>query len=190
MAGVHQAGSDGIRTKPVSRAVYVREVLFNDPPDPPPPNAGEVEPNIKGAHLTVRERLLAHQQIAACASCHRSLDPYGLALENFNAIGKWRDEQDGEDFRGNNRPPIDASGRLPNGSAFQDFAEFRRLLLTQDDRFRRGLAEKMFVYALGRSVEPTDDATIVRAIGDMKAGKDTFRSLIKSLVTHKAFVTK
>ncbi len=190
MAGVHQAGSDGIRTKPVSRAVYVREVLFNDPPDPPPPNAGEVEPNIQGERLTVRDRLLAHQQIEACAACHRSLDPYGLALENFNVIGAWRDRQDGEDFRGNNRPPIDAGGELPNGNGFNGFDEFRRLLLKQDDRFRRGLAEKLFVYALGRSIEPSDDAALTHAVADMKAGQDTFRSLIKSLVTSKVFVTK
>jgi hypothetical protein len=163
MAGVHQAGSDGIRTKPVSRAVYVREVLFNNQPDPPPPNAGEIEPNIKGEKLTVRDRLLQHQQIDACASCHRSLDPYGLALENFNVVGHWRDFQDGENFRGNNIPPIDPSGRLPNGSEFQTFDEFRQLLRQQDDRFRRALAERMLVFALGRPIEPTDDATLTSA---------------------------
>lgn len=190
MAGVHQAGSDGIRTKPVSRAVYVREVLFNDPPDPPPPNAGEVEPNIQGEKLTVRERLLQHLQIEACAVCHRSLDPYGLALENFNVIGAWREQQDGEDFRGSNRPDIDASGRLPNGNRFGNFDEFRQLLRAQENRFRRALAEKLFVYALGRPIEPTDDATLADTVSDLQANDDTFRSLIKSLVNSKAFVTK
>ncbi|MCA9177407.1 MAG: DUF1592 domain-containing protein [Planctomycetales bacterium] len=190
MAGVHQAGSDGIRTKPVSRAVYIREVLFNNPPDPPPPNAGEVEPNIRGERLTVRERLLQHQEIAACAACHRSLDPYGLALENFNAIGSWRDQQDGEDFRGDRRPPIDASGRLPNGREYRDFAEFRSLLLDQQDRFRRCLTEKLLLYALGRPAEPSDDSTLTQAVTDMQNGGDTFRSLIKSLVASKAFITK
>ena len=190
MAGVHQAGSDGVRTKPVSRAVYVREVLFNNPPDPPPPNVGEVEPNIKGERLTVRERLLQHQQIESCAACHRSLDPYGLALENFNVIGAWRDLQDGEDLRSDKRPAIDASRRLPNGQEYADFVEFRQRLLEQHDRFRRSLAEKMLTYALGRPVEPSDDGTITRAVDDMASGNDTFRSLIKSLVTSKAFVTK
>ena len=190
MAGVHLAGSDGIRTKPVSRSVYVREVLFNNPPDPPPPNAGEVEPNIKGERLTVRERLLQHQEIAACASCHRSLDPYGLALENFNVIGAWRELQDGEDFRGSRRPSIVAGGKLPNGREFASFVEFKKLLLDQEDRFQRCLAEKLLVYALGRSVEPSDDSTISQSVADMKAGDDTLRSLIKSLVTSKAFVTK
>ena len=190
MAGVHQAGSDGIRTKPVSRAVYVREVLFNNPPDPPPPNAGEVEPNIKGERLTVRDRLLQHQQIEACAACHRSLDPYGLALENFNVIGAWRDQQDGEDFRGSNRPPIVASGKLPGGQEFKSFDEFRQTLIEQDNRFRRALAERLLLYALGRPIEPSDDETLNRAVSDMTAGNDSIRSLIKSLVSSKAFITK
>ncbi len=190
MAGVHQAGSDGSRTKPISRAVYVREVLFNNPPDPPPPNAGEIEPNIKGEKLTVRERLLQHQQIEACAACHRSLDPYGLALENFNAIGAWREVQDGEKFRGKNQPPIDPSGRLPNGTEFKTFTEFREHLLNQDDRFRRALAEKMLIYALGRPIEPSDDITLSTAAKSISRGDDTLRSLIKSLVTSKAFATK
>lgn len=190
MAGVHQAGSDGRRTKPVSRAVYIREVLFNNPPDPPPPNAGEVEPNIRGERLTVRERLLQHQQIEACAACHRSLDSYGLALENFNVVGEWRDHQDGEDFRGSKRPPIDASGRLPNGVEFGNFDEFRRRMLEQPDRFRRSLAEKMMVYALGRPVEPQDDGALTQTVTDTQSGNDTLRSMIKSFVTSKAFLTK
>jgi hypothetical protein len=113
-----------------------------------------------------------------------------LTLENFNVIGAWRDKQDGENFRSNKAPMIDASGRLPNGVEFGNFAEFRQQLLDQDDRFRRSLAEKMLVYALGRPVEPTDDATLSRAVTAMKAGDDTLRSLIKSLVTSKVFVTK
>jgi hypothetical protein len=189
MAGVHLAGSDGIRTKPVSRAVYVRDVLFNDPPDPPPPNAGEVEPNIKGERLTVRERLIQHQQVQACAACHRSLDPYGLALENFNVIGAWRDHQDGENFRGGDLPEIDASGLLPNGEAFSSFEQYRQSLVGQGDRFRRALAEKLLVYALGRPVQPSDDETVTRAVEQMKSSGDTLRSLIHSLVVSKAFRT-
>ncbi len=190
MMGIHLAGADGVRTKPVSRAVYVREVLFNDPPDPPPPNAGEVEPNIQGQNLTVRERLIQHQEIEACASCHRSLDPYGLALENFNVIGSWRELQDGEKFRGSNSPPINPAGKLPNGQSYETFAEFRSLLTEQGDRFRRGLAEKMLVYALGRPDEPSDDAMLTSAVNSMKENGDTFQSLIKAIVTSRQFQEK
>ncbi len=189
-AGVHLRGSDGIRTKPVNRGVYVREVLFNDPPDPPPPNVGEVEPNIQGKRLTVRERLLQHQQIEACASCHRGIDGYGLALENFDATGAWRDRQNGEDFRGSKTPPIDASGKLPNGRAFKNFLEFKALLLEQDGRFRRALAEKLFVYALGRPVEPADRGTIDAVVAEMVEEGDTLRAAIKALVATSVFRTK
>ena len=190
MMGVHLAGADGIRTKPVSRAVYIREVLFNDPPDPPPPNAGEVEPNIKGENLTVRDRLLQHQEIETCAACHRSLDPYGLALENFNAIGKWRQRQDGESFRGERGPEIDVSGTLPNGESFDTFEAFRSHLLDQSDRFRRALAGKMLIYALGRPIEPTDDTLLQQAVASMRDHGDTLRSLIVCIVTSSTFLNK
>lgn len=191
MAGIHLAGADGQRTKPVSRAVYVREVLFNDPPDPPPPNAGEIEPNIKGEKLTVRDRLLQHQEIPSCAACHARLDPYGLALENFNVIGRWRDREDGEGFGNNpNTPEIVIEGQLPNGAPFASFLEFRAALRAQEDRFRRGLAEKMFTYALGRPVTPGDVASLDHAVSEMAASNDTMESLLKAVVASQAFRTK
>ncbi|RCS54489.1 DUF1592 domain-containing protein [Bremerella cremea] len=190
MAGVALRGSDGNRTKPVNRGVYLREVLFNDPPNPPPPNAGEVEPNIQGERLTVRERLIQHQQIASCAACHRSIDCYGFALENFNVIGQWRNQQDGEDFRGRNSPPIDASGTLPNGKSFADFAQFKSLLLEQDERFARGLAEKMLVYALGRPLEPTDRGLLNQLTQQMQQQNYTLSSLIHGIVLSDTFQTK
>lgn len=190
MAGVAMHGSDGNRTKPVTRAVYVREVLFNDPPNPPPPNAGEIEPNIKGENLTVRERLIQHKQIESCASCHERLDPYGLALENFNVIGLWREQQDGEDFRGNNTPEIVISGKLPNGKAYESYEEYKALLLEQKDRLVRGLAEKMIIYALGRPVEPTDRSMVDRLTERAIADNYSMKSLIHGLVFSEAFQSK
>lgn len=189
-AGIHLRGSDGVRTKPVNRGVYVREVFFNDPPDPPPPNVGEVEPNIEGEHLTVRDRLLQHQQIEACASCHRGIDAYGLALENFDVTGAWRDRQNGEEFRGNNTPPINASGTLPNGHSFADFEEFKVLLLAQQDRFRRALCEKLFLYALGRPVTYADRDTIEEIAARMAENGDTLRAAIRALILTEAFRIK
>jgi mono/diheme cytochrome c family protein len=190
MAGVALRGSDGNRTKPVNRGVYVRDVLFNDPPDPPPPNAGEVEPNIRGERLTVRERLEQHQHIESCAACHRSIDCYGFALENFNAIGDWRERQDGESFRGNKTPVVDVSGTLPNGQAFGSFEEFKELLKDQEIRIARGFTEKMLVYALGRPVESSDRALIDRLTQKMQSEGFTIRSLLKGLVASEAFLTK
>ncbi|QDU98395.1 DUF1592 domain-containing protein [Lignipirellula cremea] len=190
MAGVALLGSDGNRTKPVHRGIYVREVFFNDPPDPPPPNAGEVEPNIQGKNLTVRERLIQHQQIASCAACHKGIDGYGLAMENFNAIGAWRTQQDGENFRGSSAPPIDPSGVLPNGKAFATFEEFKLLLQEQQERFARGLSEKMLTYALGRPIEPTDRALIDRLAGQLQSDNFTLRRLIAGVVVSEAFLSK
>ncbi len=190
MAGIHLAGSDGQRTKPVARAVYVRDVFFNDPPDPPPPNVGEIEPNVRGENLTVRDRLLQHQELETCAACHRGLDPYGLALENFNVIGAWREKQDGENFRGSGAPEIRVDGKLPNGKAFHDFESYKALLIEQGDRLRRGLAEKMLVYAIGRPVGPGDDPWLQKTTEALREGEDSLRSLIHQLVQSPQFKTR
>lgn len=192
MAGVHKWGSDGNRTKPVERGKYILSVLFNDPPDPPPPNAGEVEPNIEGERLTVRDRLLQHQKVQACAGCHRTIDPYGLAMENFNVVGLWRDVQDGEKEHmwGSNPPPIINEGTLPNGKSYNSFAEFKSLITSQTERFERGLAEKLMVYALGRTLEPTDDPVLQRVVAETGNSGHTLPSLIRSIVHTDAFRTK
>lgn len=190
MAALHKWGSDGNRTKPIERGKYVLDVLFNDPPNPPPPNVGEVEPNIKGENLTVRQRLDQHREIESCANCHRTLDPYGLALENFNVVSLWREKQDGERGWWPDEAVIDPSVTLPNGSEVDSVAAFRKELLGQGDRFLRGVTEKMFVYALGRTVEPSDRATVEDLVAEMKANDETFRALIKSIVKSEAFRSK
>ncbi|WP_162006585.1 DUF1592 domain-containing protein [Roseimaritima sediminicola] len=190
MAGVALMGSDGVRTKPVHRGAYVRDVLFNDPPDPPPPGVGEVEPNIQGERLTVRQRLIQHQQIASCAACHLRIDCYGLALENFNVIGQWRTRQDGEDFRGDRTPPIDPSGVLPNGQAFDSFAEFKSLLLQRPERVARGLSEKMLTYALGRGIDARDRSTVDALVDQLVAEDYRLQTLIRGIVTSKPFQQK
>ncbi len=190
MAAVHKWGSDGNRTKPVERGKYVLEVLFNDPPDPPPPNVGEVEPNVQGELLTVRQRLDQHRTIESCAACHRRIDPYGLALENFNVVGKWRTKQDGERGWWPEEAVIDASGTMPNGEAFANIDEFRDALMSQSDRFLRGLTEKMLTYALGRTVEPSDRGLVDDLVEKMKQENHSLESLIKGIATSEAFLTK
>ena len=94
------------------RGSWVLRELLNDPPNDPPPNAGEIQPNTAGKSLTVRERLELHRQDEICASCHFKLDPYGLALENYDAIGQWRERMNGEGFRGSNTPPSRSERRV------------------------------------------------------------------------------
>ena len=191
MAGVHRWGSDGVRTKPVERGKYLLDVLFNSPPPPPPPNAGEVEPNIGGKNLTVRQRLERHKKIESCADCHRGIDPYGLAMENFNVIGEWRDRQDGEDTNwGGAAPPIDTSGILPNGRSYANFAEFKAALLEQNERYLRGLTEKMLIYALGRTLEASDRPSVDMIVQQLKQNKAALRTLIVGIATSQPFRTK
>ncbi len=191
MAGTHRWGSDGVRTKPVERGKYILDVVFNDAPPPPPPNAGEVEPNIEGENLTVRERLEQHKKIESCAACHRGIDPYGLAMENFNAVGEWREVQDGEDTNWQGKaPPIDVSGTLPNGESFQTFDEFKAALFKQKERYLRGLTEKMLTYALGRTLEASDRTAIDQIVRNMEQNEYSLRSLITGITTSEPFKTK
>lgn len=193
MAGVHLWGADGNRTKPVERGKYILTVLFNNPPPPPPPNAGEVEPNLSGQVLSVRERLAKHREQTTCNNCHRRIDPYGLALENFNVIGRWRDRLDGEkplSHWGNNRPAIDSAGTLPNGREFTNFVEFKQAVTEQQERFVRALSEKLLIYAIGRTLEPADRATIDKIVSASQTPKPTLRALLRNIVVSEAFSTK
>ena len=141
MAGLLTLLADGTRTLPVRRAAWVLENLLNDPPAPPPPNAGAIQPNTAGQRLTVRERLALHRNEPTCASCHAKLDGYGLALENYDAIGAWRDRQNGEGFRGPDAPPIDASGTLKSGREFDGLEGFKAVLLEEREKFVRAFAK-------------------------------------------------
>lgn len=193
MAGVHLWGADGNRTKPVERGKYLLTVLFNDPPPPPPPNAGEVEPNLRGEKLTVRERLARHREQTTCNNCHRRIDPFGLAMENFNVIGQWRDRLDGEKPLaqwGDDRPTIDPEGMLPNGRAFADFIEFKQAIVEQQDRFFRALTEKLLTCALGRTIEPADHSAIGQILTRMQTGDPTLRTILKHVAASHAFQTK
>jgi hypothetical protein len=128
-----------------------------------------------------------------CRNCHRRIDPYGLALENFNVIGQWRDKLDGEkplEHWGNNRPDIVSSGTLPNGTEFKSFEEFKQAIVAQSARFERALAEKLLMYALGRTLEASDRATINSLVKRMQANNHTLRSLIQGIAQSNIFATK
>jgi hypothetical protein len=116
-----------------------------------------------------------------------------LALENFNAIGQWRDRLDGEkplSHWGENRPPIDVSGTLPNGRSFGDFVEFKAAVLDQKPRFYRALAEKLLTYALGRTMEAADRQTIDAILIAMQNDGPTFRTMLKAIILSEPFGRK
>jgi len=193
MPGVHRCPSDGSRTKPVERGKYILDVLFNDPPPPPPPNAGEVEPNVRGEKLTVAERLALHREQPTCRNCHRRIDPYGLALENFNVIGQWRIQVDGEKpiaHWGKDRPAIRVGGTFPSGQTYSSYTEFRHHMAQQKLRFLKGLTEKLLMYALARTVEPGDHQLVEQIVQRTQQEGNTFRALIRNIVLCDAFREK
>ncbi|MEX0585297.1 MAG: DUF1592 domain-containing protein, partial [Pirellulales bacterium] len=128
-AGVLSLTSDGQRHRPVHRGKWLLETLFNKPPPPPPGNVSPIEPTPAGQpKATLRMKLEAHISDPNCASCHRKIDPLGLAFDNYDAIGRWRTEEAVRDGDGA-YPKVDASGVLPDGRKFADGAELKRLLI-------------------------------------------------------------
>ena len=167
------------RTSPVLRGKWILENLLGTPPPPPPPNVPQLDEDEGGTPTSMRARMERHRRNPVCAACHKLLDPLGFALENFDAVGKWRD-MDGADR-------VDASGALPDGTAFQDVSDFRSALLERSDLFVTNLIEKLLIYGLGRGVEYYD-MPAVRAIAN-KAESDSYRwsSLIVSIVRSVPF---
>ena len=168
------------RTSPVLRGKWVLENLLGAPPPPPPADVPDLpEEDGSGPALTMRERLAAHRANPVCASCHATMDPIGFGLENFDAVGAWRQSDSGE--------PIDASGTLPSGAAFEGPAELRGALLARPEAFVRALTVKLATYALGRGVEPFD-APAIRAILADAAGSDyAFSSLVLGIARSVPF---
>lgn len=190
MAGLMTHLADGTRTLPMRRASFVLRELFNEPPNNPPPNAGEIQPNTSGKNLTVRERLELHRNDAICASCHAKLDPYGLALENYDAIGQWRDRANGEGFRGSKTPLLDVSGMFPDGSKFTTLEEYKRGLLTKKDKFARAFSTKMLTYALCRPVGYTDHKLVDSLTEQLRRDDYRMQTLIFAIVASEPFNTK
>jgi len=190
MAGLLTYLADGTRTLPVRRGAWILEKLLRDPPPPPPPNAGEIQPNTAGEKLTVRERLARHRDEPSCASCHAKLDPYGLALENYDAIGAWRIQQNGEGFRPGSAPEIDPSGTLKSGREFIDLAGYKAALVAEKEKFVKALAEHLLTYALGRPVGYVDQQTIQWLTEISAKGDDRLQTLILAVVSSEPFLTK
>lgn len=190
MAGLMTYLADGTRTLPMRRGSWVLRALLEDPPNNPPPNAGEIQPNTSGNNLTVRQRLELHRRDDVCASCHAKLDPYGLALENYDAIGAWRERFNGEGYRGSNGPLLDVSGTFPDGRQFTSLEEYKAGLITEKDKFARALSIKLLTYALCRPVGYTDHALIHSLVGTLKKDDYRIQSLIHAIVASKAFNAK
>ena len=176
--------SQSTRTSPVKRGLFVLDNILGTPAPPAPPNVPELEDTEKKLEegATMRQLMEVHREKALCASCHERMDPIGLALENFNALGQWRDEADGE--------AIDSAGKLVTGEKFTNVMELKQILATSRKQdFYRCLTEKMLTYAIGRGVEyydaPTIDAIMAQLVKEGGGMKDLIYAIAGSVPFQK-----
>lgn len=178
MGAVLGLTSDGTRHRPVHRGVWVSEAIFNKTPPSPPANVNPIEPiPPTGTKVTIRQRIEAHAKNASCAACHRNIDPLGLAFDQYDAIGQWRNREQvptgvGED------PLVDASGVMPDGRPFANSIQFKQLLLEDRDKVARAFIEQLSTYAL-RRVLTVDDSDDIDKI-EKEAKKNDYR--VKDIV--------
>lgn len=191
-ASILLSNSTGADSHPVRRAVWIRDRLLNDPPAPPPPNVPSLEQaNPEFHQLPVRKQLEIHRTVESCNQCHRSLDPWGIALENFDALGRWRTDTPKNSGDPSQTQPIDATVELPDGKQIAGADGLRRYLLEErKEQFARSLVMRLLTYALGRSLELTDQAAVDQVLEQF--AKDDFRlqGLIYKVVSSEPFQTK
>ena len=169
------------RTSPVVRGKWVLENLLAAAPPPPPPNipALKTEGAEPGRTLTMREAMSAHRANPSCASCHARMDPIGFAMENFDAVGRWRDHDGGS--------AIDASGVFPNGVTFNGMAGLKKVLLADRQQFVKTVASKLLMYSLGRNLQYYDEPTVRAIVRHSAAANYTLASLVTGVVMSTPF---
>ncbi len=169
------------RTSPVLRGKWILENLLGMPPPPPPPNVPALEEPEPGvAARSMRERMDQHRANPVCAACHRLMDPAGLSMENFDAIGRWRDRAD-------DWSPIDAAGSIPGGGTFDGVAGLRQALLARPETFVGTMTEKLLTYALGRGLGHHDGPAVRRILRDAAGDNYRFSSLVLGIVDSTPF---
>ena len=172
------------RTSPVLRGKWVLTNILGTPPPPPPADVPDLPENgADGLPATIRDRMIQHREDPNCAVCHLPMDPLGLALENFDAVGRWRDT-------GEANLAIDASGQLPNGTAFYGLNGLRNILLDRSDEFAGTVTEKLFAYAIGRPPEYFDKPTVRMITRSAALDNYSWSSIIMGIVKSAPFRTR
>ena len=174
--------SNGVETSPVLRGIWVLQNILGLRKPKPPPNVPALAVDTRGTR-TLRQQLSAHTKSSRCATCHRHIDPLGFALENFDAIGGWREKYE-------NNARVDTSGRLPSGQKFRNIGEFKKALLARKDSFTQGLVSKFLTYATGRKMLGTDRSEIKKIAGQLKRKGYGLRDLVLHTTASKIFLTR
>jgi len=215
-ASLLMGNSTGADSHPIKRAVWVRKRLLDDPPPPPPANVPELDTeNPELAALSVREQLRVHRQEESCASCHKDIDPWGVAFEHFDAVGQWRDQirkmrprpeeppkdptESDEEKKAEEEPPppefdllpLDAHETLPDGTDIRGVDDLRAYLLgPRREDFARTIVSKLLAYALGRSLESSDEPEVDRLTAGFLENDLKPLTLVREVVNSNLFQTK
>ena len=183
-AGLLAMNSNGTDSHPLKRGIWLLESLLNDPPPPPPPAVPEIDladPEI--AKMTLKERIEDHRNHAACRSCHAKIDPWGIAFENYDAIGRWRTQVNGK--------PVDSVSLLFNKQKLDGMDGLKRFLLeNRQDQFVRAMVHKMTTYALGRPLTFADHSSVDRIAAEVRKQGDGLATMIQLVATSDLFRSK
>lgn len=183
-AGLLAMNSDGKDSHPLKRGIWLLDRLLNDPPPPPPPAVPEIDladPEI--AKLTLKQRIENHRNHAACMSCHAKIDPWGIAFENFDAVGSWRTMIDGK--------PVEATSALFNKQELAGIDGLKRyLLINRQDQFARALTHKMTTFALGRPLTFADRSSVDRITSELRKHGDGLEDLVTLIVISDLFQSR
>jgi mono/diheme cytochrome c family protein len=171
------------RTSPVKRGKWIMENILGEAPPPAPPGVPPLEDAARDvSDLSLRERLEVHRKDPGCASCHKAMDPLGMGFENFDAVGRWRDEE--------GKKPVDASGDLPSGQKFSGPLELISILREKNQQFYRTFTERLMVYALGRGLEYYDKCAVDHTLDLAKERGYRFSALVEGIVTSDPFMKR
>ena len=182
LPGVMTATANGVETSPVIRGSWLLENVLGTPPNPPPPDVEPLPTNTREAK-TVREQLELHRKHEACRSCHAKIDPMGFAFENFDVVGRWRDQYK------RTRVPIDTTTTLSTGESITDIVEFKQMLKQRRIQIVQCLVTKMLTYAIGRRLDPTDRGELDKIV-KLLGGKDArLRRMVHEVVKSDLFLT-
>ncbi len=178
MGSVLSLTSHTFRTSPTLRGKYILDVIFGTPPPPPPANAGILKDDDHKAKQpkTFRERLAQHAADPSCAACHKKMDPLGFALDNYNAVGVWRDDAD-----------LDVTGQLPTGQHINGAADLKRIILDRRGEFLHNLTEQMLIYALGRELDYYDDGPIKEIQSALEQNEYRFSAMVMAIAKSYPF---
>ncbi len=186
-AAILSLTSDGTRHRPVHRGVWILENILGKTPPPPPANVEPIEPTPPESQKTsLRDKLLAHQQNPACSSCHSRIDPLGLAFENYDAIGGWREFETVATGSGA-APPVNPTGTLPDGRTFSNSVDFGKLLLEDLEQFNHTFLEKLAAYGLRRAITFEDDTALHELAARSAESDYTVQVILRDFVLSDLF---